>query len=361
MSRHLIEDTPDKAERALDRHGHPFRMGMLITGIALVGLCIAGMLCFWFFLADYETHSPQTIIRRITQAYRTDDGAALAGYITNLPATLQNPDALAAYLNENLDRSDIYNYEDTAAGATLVFHINAGAVPVATVTLQNTGLKSFFGFPIYQVSDVHALPLHTYILVAPAGAQVTLDGMPLDTSHPDSTQDMTAFADLDPAPFQTCTYIINEFTCLRDVQATGAAGAVYTAVWDGTGSTVTLSAQPDDTRMPAVQAFTQQFTEAYTRFSVLYKIPKSTVLPMVLHPSALYDNLNNYNNDWGNSYTTTAFDGVTMDDITAYSDHEYSCHISLQFVITRGSASKTYPLAATCYMSDRSGKWLMVA
>ena len=181
---------PSPPHKSKARHSRPagkrskFFLAFFSYVGALAVLIVVSLTLFWFYLKDYQRALPVNHGERIAQAYREGDAALLRQYYTNLPDTLQDDQALADYLGKYVDTSDIFVYEgDGGEKNQLIYEISAGTFRLATLTLEETGEKSLFGYPLYQPVSLQGYPLFRYTIQAPSGVRILLDGKPLDQSY----------------------------------------------------------------------------------------------------------------------------------------------------------------------------------
>lgn len=332
---------------------------------ALAVLIVVSLTLFWFYLRDYQRALPLNHGERIAQAYREGDAALLRQYYTNLPDTLQDDQALTDYLGKYVDTSDIFVYEgDGGEKNQLIYEISAGTTRLATLTLEETGEKSLFGFPLYQPVALQGHPLFCYTIQAPSGVRILLDGKPLDQSCLVRQEPQAAaLTEADLGIFTHDYYEITDFRYIRDVQVEDDCGRMLKVDWDKPAHTVIISSQPAPDSCEEIKAFAIKALKPYLTYTTKRNASRAPAL-VYAHPAGSYRQMLNaqFETVWLHEYKQERYDDLQVDEFRQYSATAISCRIRMNFtIIFSNGREKNFPFDKTIYLSKDTGDWKIVA
>lgn len=334
-----------------------FRTWLLRISITLFLLIAAGMGVLWLYLADYQTALPVNWGQRIVQIYKDRDAAALAELCTDLPAVFQDKNVLQSYLTDADIKGDVFYYPGTAQkDSELVYHIGTDTQMLATVTLKKSGSKTFFGFEPYDFVSLSPAPLHQYTIVAPAKAKIMLNGEGIPDRYLVKTDPVVScFTQIGVPEIQQNTYSIADFNTVKSLSAEG-----FSVIKSAEG-TYCLQRTPDAAAQTGIYTFAEDYAKAYIKFATARGASRAPVLQMTHPQTALYDAIVKYGNEWGEIYTSDRYENLAVTDCTQYTDTEFSCKVSMDYLIfNRNGEQKKYDFDFTFYITRLSGAWKVV-
>ena len=231
----------------------------VFTGILLVILIVG-----YLYLLDYQTSLASDVGTRVIKAIENLDLNTLDKMSSNLPISLTNPDVFSEYLKVFSEEPDLYFYAGTSKVENQdVYIVGNHDKMMATLILEKTGKKSFFGFNKYKVVDLIFKPLHEFKIIAPSGLNLLLNGVSID----DQVQDLKkiqipAFTQEEFGTIETLTYTFKNFQYISSVSIDGQEAEV---VYDPLTYTYSIIYRPTQTIQDELNTFGINAMKAHTR------------------------------------------------------------------------------------------------
>lgn len=125
----------------------------------------------YLYLLDYQNNLPTQAGNQVIKAIETLDMNTLDKLSSNLPKSLTDPKIFTQYLYVFGEDLKLMFYPGTSKveNQSVLLIANNNKV-IATLTIEKTGKKSFFGFEKTKVIDLIFKPLHTYTIISPKWA-----------------------------------------------------------------------------------------------------------------------------------------------------------------------------------------------
>jgi len=333
---------------------------LLITALALLLITAAALGFLWKYLEDYQQTRPEVIADNIYQAYKNGDAAQIAALCSNLPTVFEDTELFKQYLKDNISNKEIYYYKGSSSSEDeICYEFTVMGEKFASLTQVKTGKKSTMGFDIYEAQSIVGHPLYTYSITLPQDAKAFINGSALDEKY--LTETVNTAEELTEAgfgPFPTSEYLIDDFNYINEFSV--EFPDKYNIVRDGNDITVTRIVSEQDKQ--AMAEFADKFVDVYMRFAVAAYGPRDPVLEMSYPDTKFYKAVQTYTNEWGEYYAKYEFKNYVIDDFCRYSDTEYSCHVTLDYVITDWyGQEKNYPFDAVFYITSKNGSMQIAA
>jgi len=313
----------------------------------------------WQFLSDYQRNLPSQLSSEITAAIETQDMVALKSIRSNLPVSVKHKAIFNLYLKEfgpNIEL-DFYNGTSKKDNQKVV-NITNNDKKMATLTLEKTGDKSFFGFEKYRVVNIVFVPVHHYTIITPPGVDIMINDVPLtDLTKELVKQPVTAFTQSAFGSIETQTYKLTGFQYIGWLTLPNNPNVEI--IKDEDQETFSLILRPELTIQNEMADFGLMALKAHTLFATKVGIQKSSIMQYVYPGSQLQKNLDNYNNDYKYYYSNDQYDNIKIQNYVQYGPVEFSVDISLTYHIHNWNKTfdRDYHVAYKMYMTNINGKW----
>lgn len=335
-----------------------FSRTVLIVCALSVLLCGIGAFVFWQYLDRYEHSRPEYFARQILQAFNRKDIRTLSRY-ADLPDSLQQPEHLTAYLEQEIGTSDLrYALHPGNHGSDKVYQMRTKTKVIALLTVSSTGNRDL-GLE-YSIRSLEFLPLHTYTFTVSSEVQLYVNGQKLPQKYlVEQRPCAEAFAQLQTV-YTTDTYVIDELFYLYSAEAIDAAGNPAELQIDMQTHTVTCSVSGSSETERQIRDFAQSLMRPYLIFCIKKNGPIDPILSL-LHPdTAFARHIKQYDNANGYTYSGDRLEQMQIDNVKALSATDWQCNISLTYVITSGQEEIRFPLQKTLYITNRNGMMQLV-
>lgn len=325
------------------------RVLVFVIAVVLLLGCAGGVL-LWQYLQRYEHSQPDYYARLTVQAFRDKDTRLLSTYAV-LPASLQAPEHLLAYLNESVDAATLHYARLSDVGEReQVYQIRTATAAVARLTVSPTGNRKL-GLE-YSIRSLELLPLHSYRFTVPSGVRLLVNGEPLPQRYLVSQQPVGhAFAELGSV-YTVDTYCIDHPFYLNSVEATDALGNPAAVTVDRAAHTVTCAPAHDG---KAVRDFAEAFIRPYLLYTTKKNAPLDPLLEL-LYPEGAFAAHLKQTPSGSYTYDTAECRDLIIDNVTALSETDWQCNVSLTYLLTRDGETVAFPFAKTLYITSRGGK-----
>lgn len=356
-------DTSIKRQRRHHkRKSHFLRNLLLFVGIVTIAVTLF-FFRLWHYLEDYQQHLPSMLGDEILAAYQSADTSTIRKYCTNLPDALQDDMTFHAYLNQSVSKADLYYYESSTSDqkSSITYTFVDNDQTFATLVVSKTPEVSKYKFPIYEITSLEQSVLKQYTFIETPGTTILVNGSPLDESYiTDQTTVDTAFDEIGAGPYVTTTYTLPDYLVSADITAVDASGASCPLTWDEDHTTCTSTYALPDSNMQELSSFATNAAREYAVFATIKYASRDALLTCLYPGTDFYQAIKTYDNDWGITKTGDSFDNISVTDCIQYSDTEYSCMVTLDYIVKQGGTEKTFPLSFTCYITSRDGTYKIV-
>lgn len=354
-----------QSRKASPRHkggkkSHFMRNLLLFAGIALMGIFLV-LFRLWNYLADYQNTLPSMLGDEILSAYRSADTTTIKKYCTTLPDSLQDDMTFHRYLDTIIGKEDIYYYEsntqnDSEGKAVITYTYSVDNQTFATLVVSRTASESKYGFPLYEISSLEQYTLQSYTFIQAPGTQILLNGIPIDASYLKTQETIaSSFDEIEAGPFAYTTYVLPDYLASSDVTSIDASGNRCELTWNKEHTVCISTNTPRADIASQISSFATDAAKEYAVFATIKYASRDSLLAYLYPGTTFYKAIKTYDNDWGISKTSDSFDSVTVTDTIQYSPTEYSCVVSLDYLVKQGSTEKNYPLSFTCYITTKNG------
>jgi len=328
----------------------------VFTGILLVILIVG-----YLYLLDYQTSLASDVGTRVIKAIENLDLNTLDKMSSNLPISLTNPDVFSEYLKVFSEEPDLYFYAGTSKVENQdVYIVGNHDKMMATLILEKTGKKSFFGFNKYKVVDLIFKPLHEFKIIAPSGLNLLLNGVSID----DQVQDLKkiqipAFTQEEFGTIETLTYTFKNFQYISSVSIDGQEAEV---VYDPLTYTYSVIYRPTQTIQDELNTFGINAMKAHTRLLGIPYLSRTSFLNEYAYPgSHIVALVNSYDLTVRYPLISESFSDLKAENFIQYGPNAYSADVSLTYSITSTwfGVVKTRVMKPyyKVYMTNIDGSW----
>ena len=344
------------------RKGSLFIRIYLIVFLLLFSAVGAGFIYLYKYLEDYQSCLPTNLAERVTQAYKDEDTDYIEKKCGNLPDVLKDSAVLKEYLDGSYDRDSLFYYEDSSAGSDRqTYVIQSGNRKVAVLVTEFTGDPTAYGHRPCRIVSLSQQVLRTYVIKAPGGAALMLNGAAISGTYLQNTEKITdEFASVGIPEIDVCTYAIKDLNFIKTLTADNCIVNKTADAADPDCVTYDISYELSDDSKKSISDFADRFTRTYVPFATKKNASPDAVLTMLIPDSDLYNSIEHYENDWGQTYDSDEYQNMTIDNFNRYAENAWSCDVSLKYVIKRSATEKSYDFAFTYYITDQSGDWRII-
>jgi len=344
------------------RKSHFFRNLMFLTAVILIGILLF-FSRLWNYLADYQKTLPSMLGDEILHAYQTGDTTTIKKYCDTLPDALQDDMFFHRYLNDVIGKEDLYYYESSTSSekSSITYTFSVKEQTFATLVVSKTSSKSKYGFSIYEIASLEQYSLQDYTLIQAPGTQILINGSAIDPAYiTDQTSTGTVYEQIQVGPFESTTYVLPDYLASGEITAIDASNSPCKLTWNEDHTSCTSTYVLNEDTLQEISAFATNAAKEYAVFATIKYAPRDSLLKYLYPETDFYKAIKTYDNDWGISKTADSFASVDVSNPIQYSPTEYSCVVSLDYLVKQGSTEKTYPLSFTCYLTTKNGSIQMV-
>jgi hypothetical protein len=279
---------------------------------------------------------------------------------SNLPISLTNPDIFTEYLKVFSEEPDLYFYAGTSKIENQnVYIIGNHDKMMATLILEKTGKKSFFGFDKFKVVDLVFKPLHEFKIIAPSGVKLLLNGVSIDDQVQDlKTIQIPAFAQEVFGTIETLTYTFKNFQFISSVAIDGQDAEV---IYDPIKYTYTVVYRPTLAIQQEISTFGINAMKAHTRLLGITYLSRSTFLSEYAYPgSHITSIVNLYDLSVRYPFISESFADLKAENFIQYGPNAYSADVSLSYTLTSswyGVKTRVWKPYYKVYMTNIDGSW----
>ena len=333
-----------------------FRRGLALWALLLALAGGLGLALLWGALERYEQSTPEHAILALVQTARAGDDAALAqaaGFAPQGMATVESwaGAARAALADIPEDRDRLAFVKGEQAGDSLAYALAVDGTVAARFTLTRQG-EGWRAAP-----DLATLP--DYTLTAPAGVELTVNGVPLD---PAAGEDSPAagFEDMGDAAPRVVRWTVSGLYAAPQVTAT-SNGAACPVVRDEEKHTVTAGLPEDEAGRAEAAQFLETAAKQYAQF--ISEDVSLTQLARILYPdTSLHKGLKGYYVGWYVTHTGVRFDDLKIENVVAAGPDAWTGDVSFTFVVTKpGLEDRKYPSRYHMAVVRAGGAWKLVS
>jgi hypothetical protein len=320
------------------------------------------LITLWFYLAEFQRMLPSEFGAKIVQAYKSNDFQTLRKYGDNLPPSFQSDAIFAKYIAEFEPSDEFYFYPVLSKkDDQIIFDIANKSKTFATLTIENTHKKSFFGFAIYNIVSLRQEPLFKYSITAPQEVSILLDGHPINERYlTKDSETITSFSQVQTEPIQYKTYRIYDFYYFETL-TTGPSSTKLEIHENEANHSYVVAKVPSENDIKEVSDFSLNVSKIYTYFVTRGGAPIDKLTPLLYPNTAFYKSIVTYDNRWGAVYEGHSFENVIVENIIKYTDTEYSCDIQYDYIIKfKSGYTNLHRVSFRYFVTKKSGKWLLV-
>lgn len=337
------------------------RKGLLLT-LSIVSV-ITLLMAIWFntlwsFLSEFQKSDPNAPVSNITNALKSDDYAQVVDKINNLPPKQQDPETYKQYIQENTNVDDVIYYAESESigNHEKRYDIKIGKVEIMEVVMVAMEEKSSFDLLQYEMKSCVALPLTTYTIINYSDDQVLMNDEVLNEKYfVDEVEQSDNGVGI---PYHYKTYYIDDLTYLQEVQLANKEAEVD---FDDEKNVIKIYQKMDEVLQGEVKDFALTALHPYLIFSTANQGSRGNILQYVYPYSKLNYSINEYFNTYGMLYVSDELRNLVIDDLIAYSDTEFYCHVSLEYVVTQSDGiQKGYDFEKGFYITSRNGYYQLV-
>jgi len=316
----------------------------------------------YFYLLDYQNNLTADAGNRVITAMETLDFETLDELSSNLPISMTNDEIFTQYLESFGGEPDLFFYAGTSKIKNQeVFIIGNRNKAIATLTLEKTGKKSFFGFEKFNILDLKFIPLHEYKIIAPNNVDLLVNGISIDQQVQElQTTPIPAFTQEAFGDIQTSKYIFKGFHYIAEVSVEGESSAEV--VYDPTTFTYTIVQRPTQSIQAEIETFGIEAMKAHTRLLSIPYLSRGTLIKDYAYPESRFvSTVNSYDLTVRYPFISDEFKNIKAENFVQYGPAAYSVDVSLTYTLTSTwvGVVKTrvaYP-SYKVYMTNLNGRW----
>ncbi len=318
------------------------------------------------YLEEYESYQPSTISNSVSDYFHAKNLAQLS-LIPSEGKTIIPP-VFPAYIDRIVNEDKLFCYKSSSGESTLVYDYISNNKKIASLTLEKTGEKSKRGFDIYEIKSITWHPVFKYTITAPDDCVISVNDYVInaDNTSVETVSENTSYEDFDSYTAKTVRYTIDTLEYIMDVRAECDGKPLLEITNDGDDTDFEVNytvnkVMPEDMKAE-IEVRTRKAVEAYVYYTTLHSIPVSTVLPHIHPKSALYKNVQRFDNTWSNSKTSDEFLKFEISDYTYYTDTKASCRADVIYQITKYYTTKReFDFNFDIYLVKENGQWLVTS
>ncbi|MEG0485221.1 MAG: hypothetical protein RR576_07215 [Oscillospiraceae bacterium] len=327
---------------------------------AVVALLLAVL---WFYLADYQKNLPENLANKVLAEYQSYDAKTIANYSTNLPAYLLENGKFSDYYKANADFTKMYFYQTkTSEPHKLSYEFVAENKRIATVMLEESGEPSLFRFPQYKVASVAGYPLTSYKFAAPSDVDIFANDTAISEKYCVKEEIITDnFSDMENTVFKMKTYEISDFISPNELRVVRKDKCPCAVIWSEDKRSAVIKKEISAELQGQITKFANDFSKTYSPFATKKSGNINAVLGMLYPHTSFYKAVRIYTNPWGETYVKDRYENYVVDAFKQYSQTEFSCNVSFDYVIqVPDGVEKAYPFNMTYYITNRGGHMQLV-
>ena len=334
----------------------PVPFGRMLAGWALFLALLGGVLLalLWGALERYELSTPEHAILTLVQTARTGSDEALAqaaGYTPQGAATLESwagaVRTALAEIPQDRDRLAFVKGDKQGDAVGYALAVDGKVTARFTLTPEGDGWRA--------APALETLP--DYTVTAPAGVEVSVNGVPL-TGGEDSPA--AGFEDMGDAAPRVMRWTVSGLYDAPQVTAT-SSGAECPVVRDDEKHTVTAGLPVDEAGQAEASQFLETAAKQYAQF--ISEDVSFTQLARILYPdTSLYKGLKGYYVGWYVNHTGVRFDDLKIQNVVAAGPDAWTGDVSFTFVVTKpGLEDRKYPSRYHMAVVRTGGDWKLVS
>jgi len=335
---------------------------MVVIGVAL---SVTGFILFWNFLSAYEKSQPKHEMERVLELFEDGDSSQLVKYMTYELSALENDDTIIKYL-DNMSMDGQWDFKQKPGAYskdTPVYNVEKDGVTVATVTLVKSTEKANFKMDRWEMQSISDIlkPLEDYVITAPNGATVYVNGTPLSKDY--IKEKDIAITDLaDSAKYVTVpTMVKYSVSGLYSKPEITAVGNVFNAKlspsYQNTHN-LKFAFESNLDFNKSQESRIVDITQIYGKY--VYNDAKfASLSPFLIANSDSYNSLKTIAsvNIWYGNHTLPEFEDLIVSNYQMYSTNCYSCDVSVTISFILSKKIFQYPTNLRYYFVKTNDEW----
>lgn len=311
----------------------------------------------WTFLMEFQKSVPYAPVSDIVSSLKSGEYENVISKIDNLPEELQDAKSYEQYIQEFTEDDIIYYSESTNTQSNLKsYDIKIGKTKIMEVVMESQSEKSSYDLLQYEMKSCQAIALTSYTIMNYSDDQILVNQKELSNQYfVEETQYSDNGVDI---PFAHKTYKIDDLMYIKDIQLANHPSDVHI---DHENNVIRVYNKIDEELENEIKDFAKTVLHPYLIFSTANQGSRYNLLQYVYPYSNLNYAINEYFNTYGMLYVSDELRNLVIDEIIAYSDTEYSCHVSVEYVVTQSDGiQKSYDFGKGFYITSRNGYYQLV-
>lgn len=314
--------------------------------------------CLWLILADYQKSIPYAAVSDITTSLKNGNYDSIVKKINNLPEEWKNAKDYKQYVQDNTNSKDaIYYVENKSEQENQkLYTIKIGKTKIMEIAMEKKKEKSLFNFQKYEMKSCNANALVSYTVNNYSKDQVLINNEQLPEKYFIGERD--ASSNGVNIPYLYKTYKIEDMLSIKDIKLANNPSVVD---FNHEKNIINVYDKVDDNRQNEIKEFVKTVIKPYLIFSTATQGSRANILKYVYPNSNLYSSINKYSNTYGMTYVRDELKDLTIDNIVSYTTTEYSCEVSVDYIITQSDGvEKKYEFRKRFYITNRNKSYQLV-
>lgn len=331
----------------------------LFTAAAVIAVTL-GLNKLWDFLEDYEVSLPEKVVESVVDSLERGDTEKVYDSTGFAPNIYEDDSAAREYVaglfkGELTYSKDIKNSTDESP----VYYIKCNGNKVCSLTLEQSGEQTDWGFPLYKSAGFSGVEVPTgeITITAPDNAEIRINGIAM-LEKPVKSEPIEAcgyfYNYIDKAPAMV-EYTLTGFTQTPEVTAVREDGIALDGTAQESKFTFNINGgdPPEELAELALNA-----SKAYTKF-ISADAAFSAVAKFVPADVPFYSNVSTYNANFYTPHNRYDFLDVSVGDYLWYTQDCVSLRVKYTHAIYGYYGSFEFPTDYTVYLAQNNTEWLV--
>lgn len=329
-----------------------------VTALAVAAV-VAGLFVLWDFLAEYEQLLPEKVVESVLAGLEQGETASVYESAGFTPNPYEDDSAAREYV-AGLFKGELSYSKDVklSTDEAPVYAVKCGGKRVCSLTLEQTGEKSGWGFPRYRAAGFSGveIPTGSITITAPDSAELRINGVLL-RELPESSEQVREcehfYGYIDRIP-EIVQYTVEGFAGQPEVTATSGEGA-YRREQSGSEYRFTRNVGEIPQELSELAVKVSQTYSKYISADAAF----SAVAAYVPEDVPLYENIRTYEAKFYTPHSDYDFLDVQVSDFRRYTEECVSLRVTYTQRIYAGYLGDfDFPTDNTIYLAKNGEEWV---
>ena len=329
---------------------------ILLVLLVMLSLAAAGLIAFWNFLEDYESSLPEKQIDILAVEIENGNYNRILQEVCFTPTDYESADLYKKQYEDLLKGEITYvKIQKESSDTESSYRIKSNGKQIAKVVIKQTGEKSVFGFPLYEIEDIETNEAETTTIEfsAPSNTKVLINNIQIKSTDEVSRniiEETEYFHGYIENPPVIVKYKVEGLLEKPIITAFSDNGNELTKDKDGN-----FSLESSDNQEMSNMAL--EFSLNYSRYiandGYFELIGKS-----IQQDLPLYEKLLNYQENWYAWHTEYEFKNKKAYPPVFYTKDCFSVRVTYDHIIY-STETYTFPADNTVFYSKIDGNWMV--